>query len=165
MRKLKLLLEADWNTKRLLVETYFRLAWARYLKSVPFSTVAPSLGANMRETTFDRPSAGDQRVLAAVSQAVHITSKYTFWESQCLVKAMAAMKMLEKRNIESTLYLGTGKDENGKLIAHAWLRSGPFYITGAEVMNQFTVVGKFAKTLGREQRSEKNKSKFSESSS
>lgn len=165
MRKLKLLLEADWNTKRLLVETYFQLAWARYLKSVPFSTVAPSLGANMKETTFDRPSSEDQRVLAAVSQSVHIMSKYTFWESQCLVKAMAAMKMLEKRNIESTLYLGTGKDENGKLIAHAWLRSGPFYITGAEVMNQFTVVGKFAKTLGREQRSEKNESKFSESSS
>ena len=61
-------------------------------------------------------------------------SRYTFWESQCLVKAIAAMKMLERRQIESTLYLGTAKDENGKLIAHAWLRSGPFYITGAEGM-------------------------------
>ena len=30
---------------------------------------------------------------------------------------------------------------NGELIAHAWLRSGPFYITGAEVMERFTVVG------------------------
>ena len=41
-------------------------------------------------------------------------SRYTFWESQCLVKAIAAMKMLERRQIESTLYLGTAKDENGK---------------------------------------------------
>ncbi|MFE7060533.1 lasso peptide biosynthesis B2 protein [Sutcliffiella sp. NPDC057660] len=165
MRKLKLLLEADWYTRRLLVESYLHLAWARYLKSVPFATVAPSLGTNMCETTFERPPLGDQKVLAAVSQAVHIMSKYTFWESQCLVKAMAAMKMLEKRNIESTLYLGTAKDENGKLIAHAWLRSGPFYITGAEVMNQFTVVGKFAKTMGRERQSENNGSGFRESSS
>ena len=55
-------------------------------------------------------------------------SKYTFWESQCLVKAIAGMKMLERRQIESTLYLGTAKDELGKLIAHAWLRSGPFIL-------------------------------------
>ena len=60
-------------------------------------------------------------------------------------KAIAAMKMLERRKIESTLYLGTAKDENGKMIAHAWLRSGPFYITGFEEMERFTVVGKFAK--------------------
>ena len=76
-------------------------------------------------------------------------SRYTFWESQCLVKAIAAMKMLERRQIESTLYLGTAKDEKGKLIAHAWLRSGPFYITGAEVMEKFTVVSKFAKRIGK----------------
>ena len=68
-------------------------------------------------------------------------------ESECLVKAIAGMKMLEKRNIESTLYLGTAKDENGELIAHAWLRSGPFYISGAEVMERFTVVAKFAKEM------------------
>jgi hypothetical protein len=61
---------------------------------------------------------------------------------------MAAMKMLEKRKIDSTLYLGTAKDENGGLIAHAWLRSGPFYITGAEVMDRFTVVSKFSKENG-----------------
>ena len=57
-------------------------------------------------------------------------SRYTFWESQCLVKAIAGMKMLEKRNIESTLYLGTAKDEKGELIAHAWLRSGLFLCIG-----------------------------------
>ena len=55
--------------------------------------------------------------------------------------------MLEKRGIESTLYLGTAKDESGELIAHAWLRSGPYFVTGAEGMEKFTVVGKFAKKL------------------
>ena len=57
------------------------------------------------------------------------------------------MKMLERRNIESTLYLGTAKDLNGKLIAHAWLRSGPLYITGKEGMEKFTEVGKFANSI------------------
>ena len=42
-------------------------------------------------------------------------SRYTFWESQCLVKAIAGMKMLERRHIESTLYLGTAKDETWEI--------------------------------------------------
>jgi hypothetical protein len=57
------------------------------------------------------------------------------------------MKMLERRNIESTVYLGTAKDENGKLIAHAWLRSGSFILTGSEEMSRFVVVSKFAKQV------------------
>ncbi|GAE44160.1 hypothetical protein JCM21738_846 [Mesobacillus boroniphilus JCM 21738] len=52
--------------------------------------------------------------------------------------------MLQRRGINSTLYLGTAKDETGKLIAHAWLRSGSYYVSGAEEMNRFTVVSKFS---------------------
>ncbi|HZH61909.1 MAG TPA: lasso peptide biosynthesis B2 protein, partial [Metabacillus sp.] len=105
------------------------------------------LGEHMKETSFEQ-ILSNKKVLSSVSQAIHIMSRYTFWESQCLVKAIAAMKMLEKRNIESTLYLGTARDESGELIAHAWLRSGPYYITGSEGMEKFTVVGKFAKKTG-----------------
>lgn len=137
----------DWKSKWLLLESFFYLGLGRYLKSIPFSKVAPTLGQHMEETTFDS-SATNRKVLASVSQAVHIMSRYTIWESQCLVKAIAAMKMLEKRQIESTLYLGTARDESGELIAHAWLRSGPYYITGYEEMERFTVVGKFAKKIG-----------------
>jgi Transglutaminase-like superfamily len=137
----------DLKTKGLLLESLFYLGLGRYLKSIPFSKVAPSLGQHMEETTFD-PSATNKKVLSSVSQAIHIMSRYTIWESQCLVKAIAAMKMLEKRQIESTLYLGTARDESGELIAPAWLRSGPYYITGFEEMARFTVVGKFAKKLG-----------------
>ncbi|MDX5476458.1 MAG: lasso peptide biosynthesis B2 protein [Bacillaceae bacterium] len=147
MRKVMLLLLMDSKTRKLFLESYFYLAWARILKSLPFVKVAPILGESMMETSFH---AADQekRILSSVSQSIQVMSKYTFWESQCLVRAIAAMKMLEKRHIESTLYLGTAKGENGEMIAHAWLRSGPFYITGAEEMDKFTVVGKFAKKNG-----------------
>lgn len=155
MNKLRILWNTNKESRKLLIESYIYMAWARYLKSIPFSKVAPSLGLKMMETSFD-PLLTNRKVLANVSQSIHIMSKYTFWESQCLVKAIAAMRMLEKRQIESTLYLGTAKDENGKLIAHAWLRSGPYYVTGAEGMERFTVVGKFAKTLGGTGRYEGN---------
>ncbi|MFE4350609.1 lasso peptide biosynthesis B2 protein [Peribacillus butanolivorans] len=144
IKKARNFLRLNYKTKLLLIEAFLHLGRARYLKSISFSKVAPSLGEQMKETSYTSNSS-NKEVLASISRAIHIMSRYTFWESQCLVKAMAGMKMLEKRNIDSTLYLGTAKDENGELIAHAWLRSGPFYITGADVMDRFTVVSKFAK--------------------
>ncbi|MFJ5621670.1 lasso peptide biosynthesis B2 protein [Peribacillus loiseleuriae] len=146
LKKTRSFLRLDKKTKLLLIEAYLYLAWARYLKSIPFSKVVPSLGKQMQETS-NSADLSNKKVLASVSHAIHLMSRYTFWESECLVKAIAGMKMLEKRNIESTLYLGTAKDEKGELIAHAWLRSGPFYISGSEVMYRFTVVAKFAKEI------------------
>ncbi|MFJ5768897.1 lasso peptide biosynthesis B2 protein [Psychrobacillus sp. NPDC093180] len=144
LKKLRMFLRLNMQTKLLLMEAYYHLGRGRYLKSIPFSKVAPSLGEEMKETSFS-PLISNKEELARISKAIHLMSRYTFWESQCLVKAIAGMKMLEKRNIESTLYLGTAKDQNGDFIAHAWLRSGPFYVSGAEVMDRFTVVAKFAK--------------------
>lgn len=145
IRKLKLFVALDYKTILLFLESFIYLGWARsQLIYRPFSKIAPSLGVFMEETHED--IVGDQRVvLKHVRSAIHIMSKYTFWESKCLVRAIAAMKMLERRGIHSTLYLGTGKDDSEKLIAHAWLRSGPIYVTGAEEMHRFTVTGKFGK--------------------
>ncbi|EJR53250.1 hypothetical protein IIM_02614 [Bacillus cereus VD107] len=149
VKRLRIFLSLNTKTKFLLLEAFIFLGWARVLKSITFSKVAPSLGDYMNETAFTyiQPH-GD--TLKKVSEAISIMSRYTFWESQCLVKAIAGMKMLEKRHIESTLYLGTAKDNNGELIAHAWLRSGSFYVTGSEGMEKFTVVGSFAKRLSEE---------------
>lgn len=148
VRKIRIFLSMDMIKKFLLLEAFFYLGWARILKSMRFSRVAPTLGVHMDETSLSYNESSKAR-LRNISEAIHIMSHYTFWESQCFVRAIAAMKMLERRQIESTLYLGTTKDENGKMIAHAWLRSGPLYITGAEEMERFTVVGKFAKKIGR----------------
>lgn len=144
IKKAQTFLRLNFKTKLLFIEAFFHLGKARYLKSLSFSKVAPTLGEQMKESSYDL-NAANKETLANISRAINIMSRYTIWESQCLVKAIAGMKMLEKRKIDSTLYLGTAKDENGGLIAHAWLRSGPFYITGFEVMDRFTVVSKFSK--------------------
>ncbi|WP_430786405.1 lasso peptide biosynthesis B2 protein [Virgibacillus flavescens] len=132
------------QTKLLLIEAFFYLGWSRILKGLPFSKLAPSLGENMCETTYS-VNTNHFIKLKNISDAIRIMSNYTFWESQCLVKAIAGQKMLKRRNIDSTLYLGTAKDEKGEFIAHAWLRSGSFFVTGSEGMERFTVVAKFAK--------------------
>ncbi|MFE5321189.1 lasso peptide biosynthesis B2 protein [Paenibacillus sp. NPDC056579] len=134
----------DFRTMLLFTEALFYLGWGRILISVPFAKVAPSLGAQMEETTMAERD-GDKADLLKVRESIRIMSEHTLWESRCLVRAIAALKMLERRRISTTLYLGTARDESGAMVAHAWLRSGPFYITGAEGMERFTVVGKFAK--------------------
>jgi hypothetical protein len=139
----------DRKTKLLFLEAFIYLGWARLVICLPFSKIAPSLGACMHETSYTL-SQTNKALLDHVSHAISVVSRHTFWESKCLVRAIAGMKMLERRHIESTLYLGTCKDETGKMIAHAWLRSGPCYITGADVMDGFTVVGKFAKTISED---------------
>lgn len=144
MRKLKQFTSLKWDMKLLIVEAYLYLAYARLLKALPFVKIAPLLGKRDDETTYAQDSL-NRSTLAKVAQTIHMMSHYTFWESQCLVQAIAAMKMLKRRHINSTLYLGTAKDESGNLVAHAWLRSGAYYITGSEEMEQFTVVQTFAR--------------------
>lgn len=132
--------------RKLYLEALIFLAWARILKSLPFSKVAPSLGDSMVETPLaDDP--GKTQMLKQISYVVRKLSRLTIWESACMVRAVAALKMLERRGIDSTLYLGTAKDDSGKMIAHAWLRSGSIYLTGFEEMERFTVVAKFGKQM------------------
>ena len=149
MNKVKLFLLLDNASRFILVEAFIFLGWARLLKGRPFSKVAPILGQPWGETSYNS-SELYMKQLKTISQAIQIMSRYTFWESECLVKSIAGMKMLERRKIESTIYLGISKDENNKLIAHAWLRSGPFILTGAKEMGKFTVVNKFAKKFSNE---------------
>lgn len=142
--KLKVFKYSSFKTILLFIEAFLFLGWARILKMIPFSKVASSLGVHMVETQHKHIASNIAKA-KNISHAIHIMSKYTFWESECLVKAIAGMKMLERRSIDCTLYLGTARDEGGKMIAHAWLRSGPFYISGSEGMEKFTIVGMFAK--------------------
>lgn len=132
----------------MLLEAFVYLGKARIMKAVPFARTAPKLGIAMRETSY-ADTDEETELIQNIARAVRIMSRYTLWESKCLVMAIACMKMLEKRRIESTLYLGTTKNEKGTMSAHAWLRTGSHYVTGAEIMDRYTVVGIFGKVLGR----------------
>ena len=145
LRKIRSFLQLNKQMKYMLLEAYILLAWARYRKGKQFSKISPDLGHRMEETSFQL-SDKEVKIVKLVSHTIHVASRYTFWESECLVKAIAGMKMLEKRGIESTIYLGVAKDEKG-ISAHAWLRSGGIYLSGSEGMEKFTVVEKFAKFI------------------
>lgn len=66
---------------------------------------------------------------ASVGRIVDKICTKTSWESKCLVRALTAQKLLLRKDIHSTMYLGC-KLEEGKMVAHAWLRCGEMYVTG-----------------------------------
>uniref|UniRef100_UPI0040572C81 lasso peptide biosynthesis B2 protein n=1 Tax=Acetatifactor sp. TaxID=1872090 RepID=UPI0040572C81 len=80
---------------------------------------------------------------ASVSRIVNRICTKTSWESKCLVRALTAQKLLKRKKIHSTMYLGC-KMDNGKMVAHAWLRCGQMYVTGGNgVADGYAVVDKF----------------------
>ena len=79
------------------------------------------------------------QIKAAVSRCRHL-----IWARKCLVESIAAKRMLDRRKIPSTLYLGVAKNNKGKLSAHAWIRSGNIWVAGNRNRHKFTVVGFFS---------------------
>jgi len=143
LRAIRLLLDRP-GTAALAAEAWLSLAWSRLLLFLPFRRIAPMIGVLFSETEWREHPRELEQQLDRIAEAVRIASRAAWWECKCLVRALAAMRMLKRRGIECTLYLGTGRDEAGRLAAHAWLRSGSRYITGAEERNRFTVVGIYA---------------------
>ena len=86
----------------------------------------------------------EYRYAKKVSYAVNRVCNKTRWESKCLVRALTAQKLLSKKGIQTTMYLGCGLDENKKMIAHAWLRCGRMYVTGGNG-SEYAIVDKFKK--------------------
>lgn len=128
----------------MICEAYILLGWARIQKKF-FPKVSSRFGERMSETSY-HINENEIEIAKGVSYVIHLASRYTFWESECLVKAICGMKMLERRGIESTMYLGVSKNQKG-LTAHAWLRTGNYYVSGSNGMENYTVVEKFAKVI------------------
>jgi hypothetical protein len=91
-------------------------------------------------------TAEQMKVVMKVKSAVIGVSKYTPWESKCMVQAVAAKWLLEKYNIPSTIYFGIMKDpqKNSELKAHAWLIVGEYVMTGREGHRAFKVVNYYS---------------------
>lgn len=87
------------------------------------------------------PAAG--RIAWAV-QAVARRGPVTF---TCLMQAVAAQRMLRRRNIPATVYLAmlAGRQGSGNpLLAHAWVRCGDRVVTGQCDESQYRVIATFA---------------------
>jgi hypothetical protein len=135
-------LSLSWGERLLLLEATIYLALARFLVSfVPFGRVAPFLGQHA--ATPPRYQTESCNQAQRVGLAVRTASHYAPWHSTCLMQAIAAKGMLQRRRLHSTLYLGVARTPDQQLEAHAWLQYGPRVLTGAQGRHRYTVVSTF----------------------
>jgi len=128
--------------RKLTVKIVFYAAVARFrVFFFPGSRLHRYLGEAGVETGTGIHETEQQKKIALVSRRVARVAVRVPWQSKCLVQAMVAQRLLRDYLIESTLYLGVGRDKenNDKMIAHAWLRSGPFYVVGGRGEGYATV--------------------------
>ena len=109
---------------------------------VPMKHVKRNYGISGEESP-ELESKEDHWKARKIAYYVNRVSEHTPWESKCLVRALTAQRLLTKKKVASTLYLGV-KNEGNKMVAHAWLRSGCYYVTGGDG-NDYIMVAKFRK--------------------
>ncbi|UVO55781.1 lasso peptide biosynthesis B2 protein [Sphingomonas sp. SUN039] len=65
------------------------------------------------------------------------------WRAVCFQQGLAAQLMLRRRGRAATLYYGARHDENGKLVAHVWVRSGNADVIGCEDVEAYGLLAAF----------------------
>jgi len=146
MRKAFLFFRRGWRDRRLFLEALLSLAWAKLLvHTVPFRWIAARLGRPQVETPATITAA--ERALAVdISWAVQAAARHVPLGFVCLPQAIAAQRMLRRRGLASTLYLGvaTDREKTDAITAHAWLRAGDKIVTGEGEAARHRVLASFA---------------------
>lgn len=78
--------------------------------------------------------------VARVEQCIKRLKKYSFWPTTCYTEAITARIILKRKGIYSQIYFGVRKDENKKLLAHAWTKVNERIITGQGEIELFKVI-------------------------
>ena len=142
-RLIKKYYRQSWRMKVLLLYIFILLGIVRlFLLIIPFRYIAGYLGHITEESPYSDMS--QTQFLRRIAWSLTAVSRYTPWESKCLVQAIVGKILLRHRHLPNTLYLGVCKDKDNNLQAHAWLRSGSYTITGGWAKDNFTVVSMFS---------------------
>ena len=143
MNSFKKLLLLNKKDKQLFIEALITLFWVKLVVILfPLRWYSKILGTE-HKTSMDEPTTYLDDIAFKISQAITRSKRAFPWKPKCLCEAVSAKIMLNRRHVNSTLYLGVAKDK-GSLIAHAWLICGTKFVTGRAGSEKFTVVSSFA---------------------
>ena len=112
--------------KCLLYNAYYKAK----IQFVPMNKLEHKLGRKGKESQQDMP-VEKIRVVYMLAYYVNRTTDKMPWHKKCFARALTLQRLLKEQGISSTLYMGVGK-EDGKMVAHAWLRCGTYYLTGGD---------------------------------
>lgn len=141
-RPLRRFLRLSSAKRRLLVEAAVLLETIKLgLRLLPFKILRRLL------TRVSRASAGTlygtleaRAFVREVTWAIEAASLYIPGTKTCLVRALAAQVLLDRRGCPSLLHIGVLKGVGGRLQAHAWVESGGEVLIGGEEAEPFTLL-------------------------
>ena len=114
--------------KETLLTYYYSAIFRMQLLLLPPGKLRKGWGRENEESAGTASREG-YRQAARIARIVGKVCDKTPWESKCLVRALAAQRLLCRRGLSSTLYLGCGMG-GGKMGAHGRLRFGGKNVTG-----------------------------------
>lgn len=152
--KLRTALALPWGDQLLVLELAVELARARFEVSwLPARCYARGLGT-LRPANESPPGPQIEPamdlVAARVSGFTRSLAALLPWRCTCLVRALAARRVLARRGCPTALYLGVrrpGRLEtslSGPLEAHAWLVCGSRVVTGRAERDRHAPLAVFA---------------------
>ena len=139
------------SDKWLSIELAIELARARVQVSfVPLRLYtrdlgAPQAAAPVHAAGVSEPDPPTFRLLRSVHGLTAALSRVLPWKCTCLVRALAAHRVLRRRGCLTRLSLGVRKNV-AEMEAHAWLSYGSRIITGAAQAASFSPVATFENT-------------------
>lgn len=138
----------SWGERCLLVEAICWLGLMRLLVLLlPFQWLLVLLRLQHRPLSTPLPAPVAPQAVEPMQRAIQAASGYTPWTSNCLAQALAAHRMLYRRRLTSTLYIGVAKPVDQSLTAHAWLRCGEVFVTGEAGWRHFTPIARLESSI------------------
>lgn len=135
-------LKINKNKRRTLVIWYLCAYYRLQMLLIPSKKLEKNWGIKGKESP-EKDIRWNYWYCYQVANDVNRIADKTPWESKCLVRALTARYLLHRKGIVTTMYLGVGKDD-GKMVAHSWLRCGEMFVTGGNGEN-YATVAKFCK--------------------
>lgn len=129
------------NHKKMSIMCWIYSAWYRFQVLYTKAKKMKVKWGVEGEESSEEETLESYRYAKKVAYCVDQICTKTSWESKCLVRALTAQTLLKKEGISSTLYLGC-KLEEGKMVAHAWIRCGKVYVSGGNGEG-YAIVDKF----------------------
>ena len=138
-------LRAPLRGKLLAVEAAWQLLRARIDTARPASHYTPLFGRQ----DHDAPAPSEEQEILA-ERIGAIVARAALWmpfRAQCLQQVLAMRRMLDRRGVPATVYLGV---EHGQADAargrraHAWVRTGNRIVNGNIELDRYAVVGVYS---------------------
>ncbi|MEL6477990.1 MAG: lasso peptide biosynthesis B2 protein [Pseudomonadota bacterium] len=126
--------------RRIGLEAVLELCRARVLTLLPPRIYTRALGQPSSGMPDTSP-ADLQQVRRFASTVERVAERMPF-RAQCLQQVIATRRMLRRRGLGATIYLGVARE--GDLSAHAWIMVGDEVISGDTSVDGFAVIGTFA---------------------